>query len=190
MGSDKASIRDASGKTFLEVAHARLAGVVDDVRVSVASNTVMNASSRSDDVRDAYRCIHDNDQHDAIGPIAGVSASLQEAQGDGFDGILITPVDTPNLTVSDLLKLVECFDGKLENGQQQIVCATTSASSETIRYEPLIGIYPIASQTSIAACIRSGEFGLQRFLRQQNTVSVLLPADRCRNINSPQDLSS
>ncbi len=190
MGTDKALIRGTSGNTFLEIAHDRLTAVVDEVRVSVAAKVpATQTSQQADDIRDAYRCIYDSDQYQSIGPMAGLNASLQAAEQDGYDGILITPVDTPNLTVDDLSMLIKHFD----NQRPEIVCATTvdstAESNEAIRFEPLIAIYPTASQTLIDECILRGKFGLQRFLRRQNVESVALSADHCQNMNTPQDLS-
>ena len=168
MGRDKAELRLSSGLSFLDHACRRIEAVCPRVCVSANSDRVTN-----------HRLI--SDVGDSHGPISGINAALALAVTEQLDGCLFTPVDTPNLTVTDLRRLVAVF----QRCPTQIVCATKIAN--TYDLEPLIAIYPTTAHKILADAERRGQFGLQTLLRKLSVRRVELGTNACKNINDPTD---
>jgi len=114
------------------------------------------------------------------GPADGVAQSLRLAAAIPLAGILVTPVDMPDLTTADLSLLVATWSAA---GPSSIVAATFADA----RPEPLVAIYPAASLAAIAAVAASERRSLYRWLCDQVCVPVLLPSAASRNVNRPED---
>jgi molybdopterin-guanine dinucleotide biosynthesis protein A len=164
MGTDKATLPYA-GTTFLDFAITRLQKVCDDVAVSGNTDATHDLATIDDPV-------------DHQGPAAGIAASLKYAQDMGFVACLITPVDTPALTVDDVHKLSVLWK---RTSKLTIAC--------TDRIEPLIGIYPIGLADSIRELSTSDDRSLYRWIAAQDYTALPFPPDHIHNINTPQDHS-
>ncbi|TWT92701.1 molybdenum cofactor guanylyltransferase [Stieleria varia] len=186
MGRNKATLRtDASrGLSFLQHAVGRLRDVCHQVCVSadptslpheiLAETCLQFADFIPDTITDA-------------GPIAGVLSGLTEARRRGLEGILITPVDVPNLGVVQLNDLIAHWQAD----QRQVVCAVSSTdpdASASFCAEPLIAIYPLLAQAELQSFALAGGRSLNRWLSEQTIGQVPMPPTACRNINCPDDL--
>ncbi len=160
---DKATLPFA-GSTFLVHAINRLRKICDDVVVS-------------GDTKAAHDLVVIEDPVTHQGPVTGIAASLRYARENGFAACLITPVDTPTLTVEDLVKLRDHWQ---RDHQLTIACSD--------RVEPLIGIYPVMLTEAIDQLAASEDRSVYRWIESQDHTTLPCPADHLRNINSPQDI--
>jgi molybdopterin-guanine dinucleotide biosynthesis protein A len=165
MGRDKASITHPLGENYLLLAINRLAAICDDVIVSGESQ-----------VKHDRVVVTDSVPHQ--GPVMGIVAALQYAKQHDFEGCFVTPVDTPNLSERDLKLLLDNW-----NQHHQL----TLAQSDSL--EPLIGIYTVNELDELYQLASSGDRSLARWVRNRVVQTVNLPAQACRNINTPEDLS-
>lgn len=191
MGRDKGLLR-LHGRSYAEICMERLAGVAEDVRVSLR-----------EDQAGAYRCVLPAasfvfDQDLPVGgPLRGllsVFAALSEKGGEGHNpGILVLATDMPFVKRTTLLSLKEAF------------LATSDVAGAFYeldgRVEPLCGIYTLALLRQIQQdALRedgSGErHGIAFSLRQRLEPYPLLrlpvlpkQRDEFRNVNRPEDLA-
>jgi len=129
------------------------------------------------------------------GPAAGVAQSLRHAETLGLDGILVTPVDMPNLTTEHLRRLIDAwqaertrtFCGSHQRGLTPLVeiVVATFADQQT---QPLLAIYPTALWSAIESLAQSNDRSLSRWLKQQPTIAIPLPQSAAKNVNRPEDL--
>ena len=166
MGRDKASMPHSLGESYLQVAINRLAAVCEDVIVSGETHVSHDRVSVVDEVKNQ-------------GPVMGILASLQYAKLHGFDGCLVTPVDTPNLSVEDLQSLLAHWNKRRE---------LTLAQSDWI--QPLIGIYGFNELQSLQELAATNDRSLMRWIKPRNVQTVTLTLQACRNINTPEDLTN
>ena len=174
MGSDKSTLIHLSGVTYLQHSLDRLQMVCDGVVVS--TRTATNKPPTLSPVQ-----VHDL-QPD-LGPAMGVTVCLQHAHSSGYDACLVTPVDMPHLTVADLLALRD----EWSQCRHLPVCGITSTED---RLQPLVAIYPVQCVDSLEALVQSEHRSLRRWLASHLHRTVALPARSCRNVNSPEDLST
>ena len=116
MGCDKAMLAHPDGGTFLEHAIDRLTGICHSVVISGGTHTHPLATLIEDSV--AHR-----------GPATGISASLEHAAAHKLTGCLITPVDLPDLTETDLISLRDQW-----NHSQELTMARTDRVRAAGRY--------------------------------------------------------
>ncbi|KAA5541107.1 molybdenum cofactor guanylyltransferase [Roseiconus nitratireducens] len=169
MGTDKAGLKTDDGIAFLDLAYQRLQQVCDHVCLSASA-----------DRQTEYPLIADP----AVthGPISGLIATLRYCRRGGFDGCLVTPVDTPRLSVDDLRRLTDQFDAL----RSRITCAVSPDDGE--RLQPLIAVYPTRALPLLERCVADQKYGLQRLLMTQPIIRVPLSAAACHNVNEPSDL--
>ena len=195
MGVDKATLPHSTGRrgdgsaqpadgaaragvgptTYLDHAIDRLRPLV--ARVAVSGRTVDSLRSLANP--GGVIAIPDPSPH--AGPADGVAQSLRLAAATPLAGILVTPVDMPDLTTAHLSLLVEAWSGA---GPSSIVAATFSDA----RPEPLVAIYPAAALVAIAGVASSESRSLFRWLVGQACVLVRLPATGSRNVNRPEEV--
>ncbi len=166
MGRDKASIMHPLGESYLQLAINRLDAVCDDVIVSGETPISHDRFALIDEVPNR-------------GPVMGILASLQYAKRQGFEGCLVTPVDTPNLSVHDLRSLLAQW-----NKRRQL----TVAQSDWI--QPLIGVYGVDEIESLRELASSNDRSLMRWIKTRNVQTVTLSLQACYNINTPEDLTN
>ena len=170
MGRDKAGLPHSGGKTFLQHAVDRLVPLCDDVRLSGGGSAQAAAARIADPV-----------QHG--GPIVGVIASLRQAAKENLEACVFTPVDTPNLSTSDLQSLILAW----RSDRSRVVVTADDAQGQL---SPLVGVYPVSVVESLQRHLDAGDRSLVRWLQaQDNVVTVTLPESRLLNVNRPEDLS-
>jgi molybdopterin-guanine dinucleotide biosynthesis protein A len=162
MQRDKAKLVH-QGRTYLEHAIERLQQVADQVVISGCTDVPHHLQTIADPV-------------DFQGPVVGINAALAFAIQHEFAACLVMPIDTPNLTVADLLRLRDRW---------RIDDSLMVAVSD--RIEPLIGIYPVAFAGAIDRLARSDDRSLYRWVESQPYSPLPCPADHLRNINTPED---
>jgi molybdopterin-guanine dinucleotide biosynthesis protein A len=188
MGVDKANLPYSTGLqggdsagagdgpiTYLDHAIDRLRPLVAQVAVSGRSFD----SLRSLAIPDGVIAIPDPSRY--AGPADGVAESLRLAAATSLAGILVTPVDMPDLTTAHLALLIETWS---MTGPSSIVAATFADA----RPEPLVAIYPATSRAAIAAVASSESRSLFRWLVGQGCVLVRLPFAGSRNVNRPEEV--
>jgi molybdopterin-guanine dinucleotide biosynthesis protein A len=169
MGQDKAELTLPDGMRFLDHAILRAQQVADEVCLVGGNRYHANC-----------RVVADSLPH--RGPAAGVVTALQIARSESFDACLVTPVDMPLLSIDDLCKLKEAW-------LQQPHLPVCGVCDEDGRIQPLAAIYPVASLPQLLQTAESENRSLAGWLRSHRHCEVALPANSCRNINTPDDLS-
>ena len=175
MGRDKAELKTCSGSTFLNLTFQRLNTVCETVCLSESRDRGHNIQQIADPPV-------------SHGPISGIDASLCYAKLHGYDACVFNPVDTPRLTVDAMNTLIDVFC----SNPLQIVCAVNDESDSngpTSPLEPLIAIYPISVSDTIHDAINRSHYSLQKVLATLPVARVTLPANVCRNVNTPSDFN-
>jgi molybdopterin-guanine dinucleotide biosynthesis protein A len=191
MGTDKAELphpyQPHGGFTITYLHHAvtRLRPLLSTIAIS----------GRSDDLKCFAEVIAIRDRSPHQGPAEGVAESLRHAKTLGLAGILVTPVDMPNLETSHLQRLTlawqsqrtESQSGTLQRGLTPFpIVVATFADQQP---EPLLAIYPTAMLPAIETLANSSDRSLSRWLKQQSMLTVLLPQSAAKNVNRPEDVT-
>lgn len=195
MGRDKASMRTPDGRTWLDTAVCRLRTVVAEVVVSGSNGSAGEWKTIADAIiagrsaavparhrpgkspRGDFAAKTVAEGSTTMGPIAGILASLRHASSRGASGILVTPIDVPNLTTADARSL-------LPDESDEMVIGYTD------RTEPLLGYYPASVLNPLARHIERGDLSPRRFVESTVHRRVSLDRDRARNFNRPEDLDT
>jgi len=167
MGSDKAMLPHASGLTFMNYAIARLSSIVPIV---VVSGRLLDPPSQS------VECIPD--QTPGLGPAVAVWSAVLFAKQQGFDSILITPVDMPDLESQHLRRLMDAA----------IPGVPTCATFDGNLPHPLIAIYSVSLEKELQSIAESTRRSLRAWLASRAHTLVQLPESAKRDLNSPADL--
>ncbi|HBJ35626.1 MAG TPA: hypothetical protein DDZ51_12955 [Planctomycetaceae bacterium] len=179
MGTDKANLlhpqeTDAgSAITYLQYAVIRLRPLLSTIAIA----------GRPGDLKTVPDAITIPDTLPHQGPAVGVAESLRHAKMLGLDGILVTPVDMPNLETSHLQRLINAW--QQQSGLTPFPVVATFADQQL---EPLLAIYPTASQPAVQSLAQSNDRSLSRWLKQQTTITITLPQSAAKNVNRPEDL--
>lgn len=179
MGTDKANLPHPQPPTSGCVAATYLQHAVTRLRPLVPTIAISGRSEATKTVADAI-AIPDTSPHQ--GPAVGVAQSLRHAETLGLVGILVTPVDMPNLESEHLRCLVNVWQA--QRNDFSIVAATFAGQQP----EPLLAIYPTALRAAIELLAQSNDRSLSRWLKQQTTIKVPLPKSAAKNVNYPEDL--
>jgi len=168
MGSDKAMLPHASGLTFLNYAIERLSSLVPKV---VVSGRLLDPQTQT------IECIPD--QTPGLGPGIAVWSAVLFAKQQGFDSILVTPVDMPDLESQHLQRLI---DASLPGVP---TCATFDGSLP----HPLVAIYSVSLEHELQCVAESTRRSLRAWLASRAHTLVQLPESAKRDLNSPADLT-
>ncbi|MCG8648188.1 MAG: molybdenum cofactor guanylyltransferase [Pirellulales bacterium] len=168
MGRDKALATLPDGSRWIDHAVARIEPLCDEVCLS--------GHVRKD-------CPHRfiEDPRPYLGPAAGIAASLAVAAAESFAACLVTPVDMPRLTVTDLQQLHTVW----QTAPDQLVCGR---GEDDHHLQPLVAIYPTHLQQSLQRLAQSDNRSLLRWILDHDHTPVSLAASSCRNLNTPEDL--
>lgn len=172
MGQDKATLKLASGETFLERAIANLAQVCRSVAVS----------GRAVDQADVFSIA---DVKPQFGPAMAVWSAVRFAQQRGFEAVLVIPVDMPLIDSVYLRRLVEArWDHEGARGEELPVCAMATAGIP----HPLLGVYPVSLERELRNLAESERRSLLGWLQSRTHRTVELPEAAMRDFNTPADL--
>ncbi|MGI9647625.1 MAG: molybdenum cofactor guanylyltransferase [Acidimicrobiia bacterium] len=131
MGSDKAMV-EVAGRSMLERVAAATSDVADQVVVAGRDGNLSGFRGIPDQV------------DGPVGPLAGLSAALAEAELIGAGAVLLVAVDQPFVRRATLQCLIDEFDGRAvvpeSDGVRQVTCA----------------LYPAAWQEEAAAELAAG----------------------------------
>ena len=166
MGRDKALLERPSGKTYLQHAVDRLREVTDEVWIAARAD-----QRETHDIADAYFV----DEQDDAGPMPPLVAALTRAKGQGRAGILVTPVDTPNLTAADLQRILDVA------APDRPTVAINSADE----VQALIAFYPAGLFERMDEIYHAGCSSPRRFAVRQNAARVTLSDKSLWNHNHP-----
>jgi molybdenum cofactor guanylyltransferase len=172
MGQDKATLKLASGETFLDRAIANLAQVCRSVAVS----------GRAVDRADVFSIA---DVKPQLGPAMAVWSAVQFAHERGFEAVLVVPVDMPLIDVVHLRLLVETQAANSTNAGEEVpACATSATGGE----HPLLGVYPVRLEPELRNLAGSKRRSLLGWLQSRTHRTVELPEAAMRDFNTPADL--
>lgn len=167
MGVDKATLpHPHSGSSYLEHAIARLAPLVPRVAVS------------GRDWQGPGNVIGLPDAVAELGPAMGVATALRYAATQQLAGVLVTPVDMPDLASEHLQTLVRAW---ARGGG--IVCASFAGGIA----QPLLAIYPLAALAAVEQVVASPRRSLSQWVNCAEAQRVRLPAEVSKNVNRPGD---
>ncbi len=164
MGSDKSQLRLPNGKSFLQHALQRVAPVCD-----------LTGVSSHNDVNTEFPVI--KDPVEFHGPVVGIAASLRFARQNSLQACMFTPVDMPDLSTADLLRIKQVWQ---DSGRLTIAKAD--------RLQPLVGVYPVTLLREIERLAASDDRSLTNWVRSQKHETVAFTEAVCRNINTSEDL--
>ena len=166
MGRDKALLEHPCGKTYLRHSVDRLRGVTPEVWIAARAD-----QRETHDIAGAYLV----DEHDDAGPMPPLIAALTAAAGQGRAGILVTPVDTPNLTAADLRQI-------LDAAHPDRPTVTINSAGDV---QALIAFYPVGLAGTMDEHHRSGGTSPRRFVASHNAATVTLSDESLWNHNRP-----
>lgn len=171
-----AAAADAT-RSYLAWAVRRLMPLVDRVAIagrSAAQVREFSSAWTSDEPEPL--AIEDGVQDQ--GPARGVLESLRLAATWQLRGVLVTPVDMPDLATEDLARLLQAF---------QVEPGLVAAEFDDGRCQPLVAIYPVAEIDALERLVRSEHRSLYRFLASRPQQRVRLRGAAARNVNRPAD---
>jgi len=168
MGSDKAMLPHDSGLTFLNYAISRLSSLVPKI---VVSGRLLDPRAQ------AIECIPD--QIPGLGPGIAVWSAVLFAKQQGFDSILVTPVDMPDLESQHLRRLMDAA----------IPGVPTCATFDGNLPHPLIAIYSVSLEHELQSVAESTRRSLRAWLASRTHMLVQLPESANLDLNSPADLT-
>ena len=171
MGQDKALLR-RDGQSQLARAFALLEDVTDRVFVS----------TRSDQQHDTERSRFPRivDQHDDIGPVAGILSAMREYPNVDW---LVVACDLPNLDLQTLNTLVA--------RRAEDKPFTAFRSSHDGLPEPLCALYRRGSDAIVRGFVDDGVLCPRKILISSDTLLLEQPNPAALdNVNTPEDLAN
>lgn len=174
MGSDKALICPFGGKSFLQLASAKLSAICAEVYVSTAYGHVY----------ENFACI--SDDAESRGPISGIHASLERLQK--YDGIFALACDMPLVTHELLANLTHAW---LNAAQNCGMAAWQSRLSGKI--QTLAAIYASSSLPFFRQALADGRYGLWNVVPENMRLCLPYgPEDEqfFHNCNTQSDLAA
>ena len=116
------------------------------------------------------------------GPLVGLLAGLARARMLGFEALLTSPCDTPEVSP-------ELFRHLLEKAGERPVSPVLACVGE--RLHPLHGVYPVAVEAELRGYLESGQRRVQAFASGQGAVLVDCGdfAGGFTNRNRPEDFA-
>jgi molybdopterin-guanine dinucleotide biosynthesis protein A len=184
MGRPKAELPHSDGGTYLCHAIEQLVASCQHVACSVAASGSSLIKEIPSEISGGLEILADSllDR----GPAEGVARAMQYADTLHCTGVMVTPVDLPNLDARHLTSLAEVF----KQHPRTIVVARSADPLASKPLQPLVAIYPIHLQGELEALTHSDQRSLYRFIESHEHLAVELPAVILHNVNSPHDLLS
>lgn len=119
------------------------------------------------------------DSYPGEGPLGGVLTALARTAGIA-SAVCVVACDTPWLDKASIARLIEVASV----ADADVVIANTD------RIEPLCAIWNNASAPTLQQAFADGERAIHRVLGALSVVTVAVPSDVLRNVNTPDDLLS
>lgn len=119
------------------------------------------------------------------GPMAGVLAAIEWAEGMGAEAVLSVSVDTPFLP----LDLVACLHKAANRGG--IAIAASSDGNGQLRDHPTCALWPVALAGELRAALESGQRRIGKFAASHDPGRAVFddhPVDPFLNLNTPEDI--
>ncbi len=114
------------------------------------------------------------------GPLSGVLAALQAAEGMGATHLVSTPVDTPFLPGDLVPQLLMAAEG----------AGGLAFAADATGDHPATALWPVGLAPALEAFLAAGEAKVTRFTQAHAAVRALFPDPRAfLNLNNPDDLA-
>lgn len=147
MGTDKASLGNEDGTTFLELACGKIAALTSRWHVSCARG----------EWRNPWPCLEDPVRD--FGPVAGLYQGLEDARTHDYGHLLVLACDMPCMDTGILLDLL---DAHLASSPAPLL--TVYQNSQTGQLEMLAGIYNVESLPWFRLALKLGQRKLKAVL--------------------------
>ena len=175
-GRDKGLISLAD-KPLIEYAIECLQPLVDDLSISCNRNQELYQDYQ-------LNCVADENINAGFqGPMAGLAAGLKNAK---HDWLLVMPCDTPLMTTSIMMQLINSLKTDASNREMQAIIFSHQG------LQPLHGLYHRSMLPIFEQCLSENKNALQRLLRSLPSVSIH-QADECgfsfNNANDTEELA-
>ena len=128
--------------------------------------------------------------HDSIagfvGPLAGVLAGMDWAQGLGATAIVTVAADTPFFPLDLVARLQACAP------QSGFVLAASRDASGRLRRQPTFGLWPVALREDLRAALHRGVRKVGLWAEQHGAGVAefsAVPFDPFFNVNTPEDIA-
>lgn len=179
MGRCKAQLAHPRGGTFLQHAVSELRRCCDLVAVSINAEQASQTDQLVAGTPDQFTLLID--RADDRGPAEGIRLALELAFANRCFGVLVIPVDLPNLPAHELRVLTDRFTDQPD----QIVAAVADETPD--RIEPLVSVYPVTLKAQIERLVSSDDRSLYRFIEPRLHQTVCLSSHALTNVNHPTD---
>lgn len=166
MGRDKAALPHPDGTTYVHHAIERMHEVCAQVCVAGQCAIPVEVPVLKDII--AHQ-----------GPMTGILNALLHAAEQGLHACLVTPVDMPRLSAQDLVRFRDTWCA------YHTICVGRDTKSRQI--QPLVAVYPV-TVTDALASYAERDRSLAGWLAKQSVKEVMLSANACHNVNTPDDL--
>lgn len=173
MGRSKASLLSSTQRTLFDLAMDRVQGEFESVVLLLADPKQASQLQLDPDWNLAF------DTQLSRGPVAGIAAGLQWASERELQGLLVAPIDMPELTLSDQMHLLPT------NANEQRIRIAIDAVSNQL--QPLVGYYPISFADVTKRHAASKQRSMMRLLESVGHDVVEFPPERLLNLNTPDD---
>lgn len=179
MGTDKAALPCPTGGTNLSLALNRLAPLCNTLIIAGRDHIPAHATTNFLHAR-VRNLLALPDPKPNCGPLAGVLAALRHAHAIHAAGVLVTPVDMPHLTTTNLQELLAKYflNPKIP----------TVANLDHDRLQPLVAIYPTSALDALEQVFLTSHRSLNRWLQSRSHQTIQLPPKSAANMNTPDDL--
>jgi len=167
-----ASTRMGSDKATLPVGGVAMARRVADSLVAAGCAPVVTIGGDAEEL-EPLQLEHVDDEFPGEGPLGGILTAL--ARGSAA---LVVACDVPNVRPRTLSRLIEA----LGDHQAAIAC--------TEHLEPLCALWSPAAAATLRSRFVAGERAVHRAIEGLDVISVTVPAQELRNVNTPDDLNN
>jgi molybdopterin-guanine dinucleotide biosynthesis protein A len=141
-----------------------MAARVSDTLTAVVPFILINANRSVERYRHwADDIVSDSALTAGQGPLAGLLAGMVRAQALGFEALMVSPCDTPDLTPALCGRLMQAAGPDYDHP----VLASVAG-----RLQPLHGIYPVALASVLANYLASGERRVEAFALANRALAV------------------
>lgn len=174
LGGEEKGLVPWCGRPMAAWVVAALEAVVPDV--------IINANRALDDYAALARTVvPDLPSHAGQGPLSGLLSGLIEARAQGYEAVLVSPCDTPQVS-GPLFARVLTAAGPFPYRPTLVAIDG--------RPQPLHGLYPVELIDELEAWLDSGNRRVREFAESVagGYVDCREFADQLRNCNSPADL--
>lgn len=176
-GGDKCLKKLGDGVTLLDVVVDRLKGQVSEI--------VLNANGDADRFADTGLPVMADDVEGYAGPLAGILAGLEWAEGQGASHVVSVAADTPFFPDDLVMRLQAAI------GPQGLALAASHDEDGKLWRQPTFGIWPVALKGALRQALEDGTRKIVVWTDAHQAGQAVFGGDGVDpffNVNTPDDL--